>query len=113
MAKMTFKGVARRSVKGWGAVLAGGLLLTALALLDAPREGTVGVANGSTGCQLQVTAPEVRVRSGPSNTADAVQTLKQGVVVDGTKEVTDGYRRLEGDQWVANEFLVPVTGSAC
>jgi hypothetical protein len=111
--KMTFKGVARRSVRGWGAVLAGGLLMTALAMLDAPREGVASTADGSTGCQLQVVAPEVKVRSGPSNATEAVETLKQGTIVDGTTVVTDGYRQLEDDRWVANEYLVPVTGSSC
>lgn len=110
--KVTFKGVARRSVRGWGAVVAGGVLMTALAMLDAPDDGVPG-ATGSTGCQLQVTASEVTVRSGPSNTTEALATLKNGTIVDGTTEVTDGYRRLPGNRWVANEYLVPVTGSTC
>jgi hypothetical protein len=123
MAKMTVKGAAKRSVRGWGAVLAGGILMTTLAMLDAPRDGSAGsvagtsttssTADGSTGCQLQVTAPEVRVRSAPSVGADPLETLTQGTVVDGTTEVTDGFRKLEGNRWVANEYLVPVQGTAC
>ena len=69
MAKMTLKGAAKHSVKGWGAVLTGGILLAVLALVDLPRDGTTtgtATADGSTGCQLQVTAAELRVRSGPS-----------------------------------------------
>ena len=112
--KMTVKGMAKRSVRGWGAVIAGGLLMTALALLDAPSESVAGPADASTtGCRLQVTATAVTVRSGPSNTAEAVTKLRQGAVVAGTTEVMDGYRHLANDQWVANEFLVPVTGSDC
>ena len=114
--KMTFRGAAKHSVKGWGAVLTGGLLLAVLALIDAPRDGTTpagATADGSTGCQLQVTAAELRVRSGPSINTDPLETLTQGAVVDGTTEVTDGFRRLEGDRWAANEFLVPVAGTAC
>jgi hypothetical protein len=123
MAKMTVKGAAKRSVRGWGAVLAGGILMTTLAMLDAPRDGSAGsvagtsttssTADGSTGCQLQVTAPEVRVRSAPSVGADPLETLTQGTVVAGTTEVTDGFRKLEGNRWVANEYLVPVQGTAC
>ena len=114
--KLTLKGAAKHSMRGWGAVLAGGILLTVLALLDAPGDsGTAATAraDGSTGCQLQVTAAELRVRSGPSINTDPLETLTQGAVVDGTTEVTDGFRRLEGDRWAANEFLVPVAGTAC
>jgi hypothetical protein len=121
--KMTLKGMAKRSTSGWGAVLAAGILMTALAMLDLPRDGSAdsvagtssatSTADGSTGCQLQVTSAELRVRSGPSIDTDALETLTQGAIVDGTTEVTDGFRKLEGDRWAANEYLVPVTGSAC
>lgn len=114
--KMTFKGAARQSVKGWGAVLTGGILLAVLALMDLPAGGTTvgsATADGSTGCQMQVTAAELRVRSGPSINTDPLETLTQGTIVDGTTEVTDGFRKLEGDRWAANEFLVPVAGTAC
>lgn len=114
--KMTVMGAAKRSVRGWGAVITGGLLLAVLALMDLPAGGTTpagATADGSTGCQLQVTAAELRVRSGPSINTDPLETLTQGAVVDGTTEITDGFRRLEGDRWAANEFLVPVAGTAC
>jgi hypothetical protein len=120
--KPTLKGMAKQSVRGWGAVIAGGLLLTALALLDAPRDQAAGTststsatatADGSTGCRLQVTAAELKVRSGPSANTDPLDTLTQGQVVDGTTEVTSGFRRLEGNRWAANEFLVPVAGTSC
>jgi hypothetical protein len=122
--KPTLKGVAKQSVKGWGAVIAGGILLTVLALVDAPRDQVAGTdtaagtsatatADGSTGCQLQVTAAELRVRSGPSANTDPLETLTQGQVVDGTTEVTSGFRRLEGNRWAADEFLIPVAGTSC
>jgi hypothetical protein len=115
MAKPTFTGIMKRSMKGWGAVIAGGILLAVLALLDAPGDdiGAVRSADGSTGCQLQVTAVELRVRSGPSIDTEPLDTLTQGAVVDGTTEVTDGFRRLEGDRWAADEFLVPLAGTSC
>ena len=114
--KLTLRAAAKHSVKGWGAVITGGLLLAVLALIDLPDGGTTAAgatADGSTGCQLQVTAAELRVRSGPSINPDPLETLTQGTVVDGTTEVTDGFRRLEGDRWAANEFLVPVAGTTC
>jgi hypothetical protein len=115
MAKINIKNAAKRSMTGWGAVITGGLLLAVLALVDSPGGGTAGVrsADGSTGCQLQVTAAEVRVRSGPSIDTEPLDTLTQGTVVDGTTEVTDGFRRLEGDRWAADEFLVPLAGTSC
>lgn len=118
--KPTFKQVAKGSTRGWGAVLTGGILLTILALISAPTDGVgdatgsaTATADGSTGCQMQVTAAELRVRSGPSINTDPLETLTQGAVVDATTEVTDGFRRLEGDRWAANEFLVPVAGTTC
>ena len=115
--KLTLRAAAKHSIKGWGAVITGGLLLAVLALIDLPDGGTTAAgtatADGSTGCQLQVTAAELRVRSGPSIDTDPLETLTQGAVVDGTTEVTDGFRRLEGNRWVANEFLVPVAGTSC
>jgi hypothetical protein len=116
MPKMTLKDAAKRSVKGWGAVLSGGILLTVLALADGGARGTasaVPTADGSTGCQMQVTAAELRVRSGPSVNADPLETLTQGAVVDGTTQVTDGFRLLKGNRWAANEFLVPIAGTSC
>jgi hypothetical protein len=114
--RMTLKGAAKHSVKGWGAVLTGGIVLAVLALMDVPAGGTSAAgatADGSTGCQLQVTAAELRVRSGPSVDTEPLETLTQGTVVDGTTEVTDGFRKLEGDRWAANEFLVPIAGTSC
>ena len=118
--KLTMKGVAKHSVKGWGAVLSGGILLTVLALNDGSGSsgssgsaGDVRTVDGSTGCQMQVTAAELRVRSSPSIDAQSVETLTQGAVVDGTTQVTDGFRRLKGDRWAANEFLVPIAGTSC
>jgi sirohydrochlorin ferrochelatase len=111
----------KRNYKGWGWVLVSGLLLTALALLDAPRDtsaagtatSTSTTATGSTGCQMQVTSAQLQVRSGPSVTTDPLGELRQGQVVDATTEITDGFRRLPGNRWAANEFLVPVAGTTC
>jgi hypothetical protein len=115
---MLFRLVRRkRSYNGWGWVLVTGILLTVLALLDVPRAGSAAgvstTADGSTGCQMQVTSAELRVRSGPSVNADPLETLTQGAVVDGTTQVTEGFRLLKGNRWAANEFLVPIAGTSC
>ena len=48
MPKMTLKGAARQSIKGWGAVLTGGILLTVLALADGPRDSTAATSPTAT-----------------------------------------------------------------
>ena len=100
--KLTMKSAAKNSVKGWGAVFSGGILLTLLALADAPDD-----------CQLRVIAEQLPVRSEPRDASTTVQTLPKDTIVDGTTEVTNSYRRLEGGGWAANEFLVLVEDTTC
>ena len=104
-------------LRGWGLVFIAGIVLTILAMLDAPAESdgasSVSTADGSTGCQLQVSAAELRVRSAPSTDAEQVEVLSEGAVVDGTATVTDGFRELEGNRWAADQFLTPVAGTNC
>ncbi len=102
MAKPTFKGAMKRSLRGWGAVLSGGILLTLLALADAPDD-----------CQLRVLAERLPVRSEPRDGAPTVETLPKDTIVDGTPEVSGTYRRLEGGNWAADEFLVLVEDTTC
>ena len=93
-----------------------GIVLTILAMLDAPADNStsaIRTADGSTGCQLRVSAAELRVRSAPSTDADQVEVLSEGAVVDGTTAVTDGFRELEGDRWAADQFLTPMPGTNC
>ena len=55
-------------VRGWGWVFLTGIVLTILAMIDAPAgngTSTVHTADESTGCQLRVSAAELRVRSAP------------------------------------------------
>ena len=83
-------------VRGWGLVFLAGIVLTILAMIDAPAgNGTspVHTADNSTGCQLRVSAAEL--------------------VVDGTRVVTDGFRELEGDRWAADQFLTPMPNTNC
>src|SRR3712207_2405420 len=93
MAKMNWKGAAKQSVRGWGAVLTGGILLTLLALADAPDD-----------CQLRVIAEQLPVRSAPLDDATTLDTLPKDAVVDGTPVVSGTYRQLEDGSWAADEF---------
>ena len=116
MPKLTLRSAAKHSLRGWGLVLLTGVVLTVLALLDAPRASdsdTAVVADGSTGCQLRVAAAELRVRAGPSTDSDQVEILSEGTVVDGTRVVVDGFRQLEGNRWAADQFLTPMPGTNC
>jgi hypothetical protein len=113
MAKSGLHEAAKKSFRGWGLVILAGVLLTILATIDGPRASTVPAATGSTGCQLRVTAAELRVRAGPSTASEQVDTLPEGAVVDGTRVVTDGFRELTGNRWAADQFLTPVPGTTC
>jgi hypothetical protein len=102
MAKPTIKNAMKRSMRGWGAVLSGGILLTLLALADAPDD-----------CQLRVLAERLPVRSEPRDGAPTVNTFPKDSVVDGTAEVSGTYRRLADGSWAADEFLALVDGTTC
>jgi hypothetical protein len=103
-------------IRGWPLVFIAGIVLTILAMLDAPDVSStpaVRSADGSTGCQLRVSAAELRVRSAPSTDADQVEVLSEGAVVDGTQTVTDGFRELEGGRWAADQYLTPLPDTNC
>ena len=104
----------RLHLKGWPLVFILGLLLALLAVID--RGGLDPVApasDGSTGCELRVTVPELNVRSGPSQQAASVQTLAQGATVDGTNVLTAGFRQLKDGRWVFDQYVTPIAGSTC
>jgi hypothetical protein len=102
----------RVDTRGWAFVVVLGALLTVLALVD---RGSVdeAIADGSTGCQLEVTTDQLNVRAGPAAEAELVGTVTRGQVLDGTTTVTDGFRELEDGRFVADEFLTPVPGTDC
>ena len=113
MARITVPKLEASSFKGWTFVLVAGVVLALLAIVDRGGLGAITVANGSTGCQLEVVADELNVRTGPSPGAAPVETLTRGMRVDGTKVVTDGFRELEEGRWAADQFLAPLPGSDC
>lgn len=102
----------RIDTKSWAFVVLLGVLLTVLALLD---RGSVDVAraDGSTGCQLEVTTDQLNVRAGPAAGAEPLDTVTRGQLLDGTTTVVDGFRELEDGRYVADEFLTPVPGTDC
>ena len=113
MARITVPKLEASSFKGWTFVLVAGVVLALLAIIDRGGLGAITVADGSTGCQLEVTADQLNVRNGPSQGAALVETLTRGTRVDGTRVVTDGFRQLEEGRWAADQFLVPLPGTNC
>ncbi len=113
MARITVPKLESSTFKGWTFVLVAGVVLAVLAILDRGGLNEVGIADGSTGCQLEVTADELNVRTGPSQEAALVETLARGARVDGTRVVTDGFRELEEGRWAADQFLTPLPGTNC
>jgi hypothetical protein len=113
VARMNVPKLEASTFKGWGFVLVAGVALAALAMLDRGGFSEVPGADGSTGCQLEVVADELNVRTGPSQEATLVETLRRGAVIDGTRVVTDGFRELEEGRWAADQFLTPLPGTNC
>jgi hypothetical protein len=114
VARYSIPKIESKSFRSWTFVLIAGGLLTVIAILDRGGLGdSTSSADGSTGCQLEVAAAELNVRSGPSQEATLVETLRQGDRVDGTRVVTDGFRELEDGRWASDQFLTPLPGTTC
>lgn len=117
MAKLNLKMIKAPSAstfKGWAFVLVAGALLAIIAVID--RGGLAElrtIADGSTGCQLEVAVPELNIRTGPNQGAGVVQTLTRGEKLDGTRIITDGFRELEDGRWAWNQYLTPMPGTNC
>ena len=107
--KLTLK---RPSYRGWTFVLLIGVVLATVALIE--RGGIDEArADGSTGCQVEVTTDQLNVRAGPAQETELVGALARGELLDATTTVTDGFRELEDGSFVADQFLTPVPGTAC
>jgi hypothetical protein len=114
VARMSIPKLEVSTFRSWTFVLVAGVVLALVALLD--RGGLDELrtsADGSTGCQLEVAAEQLNVRTGPSQEAGLVETLARGDRVDGTRVVTDGFRELEDGRWAAEQFLTPLPGTNC
>jgi uncharacterized protein YgiM (DUF1202 family) len=104
----------KKTFRGWTFVVFAGVVLALVAIID--RGGLDELrtgADGSTGCQLEVAADELNVRTEPSADSTLVQTLVRGDRVDGTRIITNGFRQLEGNRWAASQFLTPLPGTNC
>jgi hypothetical protein len=101
---------------GWGFVIVAGLLLALIAIIDGgglTGPAPASTADGSSGCQLEVTTDQLNLRAGPSQDAELLGTLSRGDVVDGTRIQNNLYRQLEDGSWGVTEFLAPLPGSNC
>ena len=94
-------------------IVIGLLVVVALALIvQNNKKGTAQTGGSSAGgCQVQVTADVLNVRSGPNDTAGVVGKLTTGAVTAGTSTVQNGYRELSTGHWASNQFLKAVSGS--
>jgi hypothetical protein len=113
VARITVPKLEASSFKGWTFVLIAGVVLALLAIIDRGGLNAITVADGSTGCQLEVTTDRINVRAGPSQDTEQLRVLTRGEVVDGTRVVVNLYRQLEDGTWATGEFLTPVPGSNC
>jgi hypothetical protein len=113
VARITVPKLEASTFKGWTFVIVAGVVLAFLAILDRGGLGEITAADGSTGCQVEVTADELNVRNGPSEGAALVETLLRGTRIDATSVVTDGFRELEAGRWASDQFLTPLPGTDC
>jgi hypothetical protein len=114
VAKINVPKLEASTFKGWAFVLIAGVVLALVAIVDRGGLGEIRMlADGSTGCQLEVAANELNVRSAPNPDAEVVERLTRGDRVDGTRIVTDGFRELENARWAADQFLTPLPGTNC
>ena len=107
---------AKSVVSGWAFVLLAGLLLAAVAILDQRRDSTAPrapAADGSTGCQLEVTTEQLNVRAGPSQDSELLRDAEPRRRVDGTRIAGRPLPPAGGRRWAVNEFLTPVPGTDC
>jgi competence protein ComGC len=65
---------------------------------------------GKTGCQVQVTADVLNVRTGPNEGDKVVKKLATGAIIAATSTVQNGFRELPEKQWASSQFLKPVSG---
>ncbi|WP_026455702.1 SH3 domain-containing protein [Saccharomonospora iraqiensis] len=81
------------------------------------RESEADAGDGPDGaaaaCRVVVTADVLNVRAGPGTEHEVVDRLRADVETDATDEVRDGFRRITGQRWAADEFLRPVEGADC
>jgi hypothetical protein len=101
----------------------GGALVVAVLLLISEHSSQstsggsdTGSTSGTTSarpCTVKVTADVLNARSRPDGNAPVVDTYRKGEVVSADRITRNGFRQLQPDRWVAQEFLEPTAGSDC
>jgi uncharacterized protein YgiM (DUF1202 family) len=98
--------LSKRLMKQWRWVGVA-LVVVALAVLSKSANVDLGRAEQVDRCQVEVNVDVLNVRAGPSIDTQSVRTLSKGDVVDATAEITNGFRRLADNGWVATQFVTP------
>ena len=89
-----------------------GLLVVVAVLFFVQNNKKIGAQTGTTGgCQVQVTADVLNVRTGPNGSDKVVTKLSNGAIKAATTTVQNGYRELAANQWASSQFLKTVSGS--
>lgn len=76
------------------------------------QDSTEPVANPSQ-CRVTVTADILNVRAAPAMDAPIVGKFMRDAETDADKVVQNGFRKLTGDRWAAEQFLAPKQGHDC
>jgi hypothetical protein len=100
-------GLSRRVLIVIGLVVVAALLV----IQNNKKPGAASTGNSSGACQVQVTADQLNVRSGPDNTAAVVGKLNTGSVSAAQSTVQNGFRELSNGHWASTQFLKVVSGS--
>ena len=103
----------RLDFRGWPFVIAIGLLLALLSIIDRGGLDAVPTTVNAAACSFTVNADDVNVRTEASASSPSVQKLTKGQRVEGTKTVTNGFRQLADGKWVLDGYLTPVPGNPC
>ena len=103
-----------KTTKRW---IIGGLAVVGILLLYSEHESrntSGGTTSGTTRpCTVTVTADILNARSSPDGSAPVVDTYHRGEVVSADRTMSNGFRQLAPDRWVAAEFVDPTPGSDC
>jgi uncharacterized protein YgiM (DUF1202 family) len=82
------------------------VVVIALAIISRNADINIGEAT-PTGdqCRVEVNADVLNVRAGPGADSASVGQLSRGEVVPAQPELTNGFRKIGDNRWVATEFV--------
>lgn len=88
-------------------------LLVVVFVMFVVQGGKKGNAQTGTGggCQVQVTADVLNIRTSPDAKAAVVGKLNTGAITAAQATQQNGYRKLADNRWASAQFLKPVSGS--